>query len=48
MGDGRPHDWDEEWVVPAKFNATNITCRLERYFETDGGTIRVTGSKTLT
>lgn len=47
MGDGQPHDWDEEWLVPASFAPSNVTCRLDNSIETDGGTIRVTGSGRL-
>jgi hypothetical protein len=47
-GDGQPHDWDIEWVVPDTLNAAAVKCRLlpEAPDEFSGG-ISITGSGAL-
>ena len=48
MGDGQPHDWDEEWLVPARFSASDVKCRLESGApEPELGDIEVQGSGAL-
>lgn len=48
MGDGQPHDWDEEWAVPVGFNVAGVKCSLVDTTENFGlGPTRVEGNGAL-
>ena len=42
LGDGQPHLWDVEWVVPEGTPTDNVTCVIENY-----GGLKVEGSQKL-